>query len=342
MRIAVVGAGVIGITTAVAMKEAFPSAELTVFSEAFSPETTGDGSAGLWTPYIIANTDEQKILRWSQATHKWLEIFWKSEMASDVGVSLLPSYRLTSSSEGLPVPVWGDVVYGCSKLNKKQLERLSKTNEKNYTAGYHYITYTCEPTKMLPFLMKKLRSMNVRIVKTKIKDLKKLKEQGFDVVINCSGIGSRELCFDKSVIPIRGQVTRVKAPWMFETFLEEDDEGNYVIPNMESVVLGGTHQENDFSVSVCPNDLKFILNGCKRLYPSLDNAEVLKKWVGLRPGRDEVRLELEIVRTEAGQDLTIVHNYGHGGCGITLSWGCAMDVVEMLRQHLKTKNSSKL
>lgn len=62
MRVAVVGAGIIGITTAMAVKDYLPSVELTIFSDTFSPATTGDGSAGFWTPYIIANTDEKKIL----------------------------------------------------------------------------------------------------------------------------------------------------------------------------------------------------------------------------------------------------------------------------------------
>lgn len=88
-------------------------------------------------------------------------------------------------------------------------KNATSTISSNYSAGHHYLTYTCEPTKLLPFLMKKLRSMDVRMVKTKIKDLKKLKDQKFDVVINCTGIGSRELCSDKSVIPVRGQVIRV-------------------------------------------------------------------------------------------------------------------------------------
>jgi D-amino-acid oxidase len=62
MRIAVIGAGIIGMTTAVAIKEAFPSTEVTIFADNFTPNTTGDGSAGLWSPYILANTDPDKIL----------------------------------------------------------------------------------------------------------------------------------------------------------------------------------------------------------------------------------------------------------------------------------------
>lgn len=62
MRVAVIGAGVIGLTTAVAVKSAFPNFQVTIFAEKFSPNTTGDGSAGLWSPYILNDTPVENIL----------------------------------------------------------------------------------------------------------------------------------------------------------------------------------------------------------------------------------------------------------------------------------------
>ncbi len=59
--------------------------------------------------------------------------------------------------------------------------------------------------------------------------------------------------------------------------------------------------------------------------PSLEAAEVLGHWVGLRPGREGIRLELE----EIG-GRTVIHNVGHGGSGLTLAWGCAGDVVKLI------------
>ena len=60
----------------------------------------------------------------------------------------------------------------------------------------------------------------------------------------------------------------------------------------------------------------------------------MREWVGLRPGRQTVRLETEL-RRHAGRSLRIVHNYGHGGAGITLHWGCAAEAVRLVQQLLE-------
>lgn len=62
MRVAVVGAGVIGMTSALAVKTAFPRLDAHVFAAEFSPDTTGDGSAGLWGPYLLGETPPDKVL----------------------------------------------------------------------------------------------------------------------------------------------------------------------------------------------------------------------------------------------------------------------------------------
>lgn len=63
--------------------------------------------------------------------------------------------------------------------------------------------------------------------------------------------------------------------------------------SMDTVVLGGTHQENDFNTNVCPDDRKFIIDGCRQIVPPLEHATHLYDWVGLRPGRLSLRLEAE-------------------------------------------------
>ena len=54
--------------------------------------------------------------------------------------------------------------------------------------------------------------------------------------------------------------------------------------------------------------------------------------MGLRPGRPSVRLEAEQWQLKGGGTLPVVHNVGHGGSGLTLAWGCAEDVVALVRQ----------
>ena len=87
------------------------------------------------------------------------------------------------------------------------------------------------------------------IVCQRINDLEELSD--FDVVVNCSGLGANQLVGDETVQPLRGQVMRVWAPWLRICLLDDEDDGNYVLPNMDSVVLGGTHQQGDWDTVKC-------------------------------------------------------------------------------------------
>ena len=69
------------------------------------------------------------------------------------------------------------------------------------------------------------------------------------------------------------------------------------------------------------------MSKCQSLWPELDRSKVVGVSVGLRPSRKEVRLEVENITGRK-----VVHNYGHGGAGVTLSWGCADEVVRLLSQ----------
>jgi D-amino-acid oxidase len=76
-----------------------------------------------------------------------------------------------------------------------------------------------------------------------------------------------------------------------------------------------------WDLDVDPATESAILARGRALVPALEHAAIVSHAVGLRPGRSEVRLET--VRRPGG---IIVHNYGHGGGGVTLSWGCADEV----------------
>ena len=99
----------------------------------------------------------------------------------------------------------------------------------------------------------------------------------------------------------------------------------YVIPRSDDTLLGGQAKPDDWSAVPDPAIAAEIIARCSRLVPEVTNARVLEHLVGLRPGRSSVRVEAE--STPAG---LVVHNYGHGGAGVTLSWGCAEEVVRLV------------
>jgi D-amino-acid oxidase len=113
-----------------------------------------------------------------------------------------------------------------------------------------------------------------------------------------------------------------------ERFLLDDSNAesiSYVLPRVTDCILGSTVEPGREDCASDPQATEAILARCAVLEPRLRRARVLGVAVGLRPGRPEVRLEAEEPRP--GQLL--VHDYGHGGAGVTLSWGCANEVLEL-------------
>jgi D-amino-acid oxidase len=146
---------------------------------------------------------------------------------------------------------------------------------------------------------------------------------GGDVVVNCAGLGARLLGGDTSVVPVSGQVVYVEQFGLDRWWLDSGTpEGpTYVIPRSRDIVVGGTDVEGDWSRTPSPEVAEGILTRGARLVPELAGARVIRHKVGLRPVRPEVRLERE------GR---VVHCYGHGGSGVTLSWGTADEVAELV------------
>lgn len=152
---------------------------------------------------------------------------WKNGLADEAGICLQPMIRISTDPNGYPEPAWKNIVYGLQTLNEKQLKEISNEYNKKFTGGHNFVTFTCEPVRLLPYLMKRFIKAGGIFEKKKIVNFDEL--ENFDLIVNCTGLGSKDLASDEKVIPIRGQVIRVQAPWIFQTILDESDDGHYVI-----------------------------------------------------------------------------------------------------------------
>lgn len=84
---------------------------------------------------------------------------------------------------------------------------------------------------------------------------------------------------DPTCFPVRGQVMRLKAPWVKHVYMF--DELYYVIPNVDTIVIGGTQQRGDYSVTVDAADSNAIRENVGRFLPSLRTAPIAYEWVRL-------------------------------------------------------------
>jgi len=169
-----------------------------------------------------------------------------------------------------------------------------------------------------------------------------------DITINCLGLGSKLVFNDPEVLPIRGVMVTLKPQphIMNQVFAFENPPCDpiYVISREDVCLLGGTTHYNDYNTTTTEEEVKKIIENCVKLVPELESRgsvmdHVTGAWVGLRPGRNVIRLELD---TLYFPEVPIVHCYGHGGSGWTTHWGCAQDVVEIVNNQLSDSKKSKL
>jgi len=180
-------------------------------------------------------------------------------------------------------------------------------------------------------MKRELLKKGVEFVRRTLSSLDELIEQ-FDVVVNCAGLnGGRLAGDDDTVFPIRGVSFEVMAPW-HKHFLYRDFL-TFTIPMSNSVLIGSVKQSNRSDLLITDIDRADILNRYYQLHPAMKGTAIIREWSGLRPERVPLRLEAIKGKRRDGSSVMIIHNYGHGGNGFTLSWGCAQRVVDLIDVH---------
>lgn len=182
-----------------------------------------------------------------------------------------------------------------------------------------------------------MKASGVQIHTRKVTDLWELHSE-YDIVVNCAGIGARQLVGDQQLFPIRGQVLKVHAPWV-KNFIRDGDGLTYIYPGIDSVTLGGTREKESWRLSPDPGTTKDIFDRCCSLEPSLQRARDIRVKVGLRPSRSSVRLQREVL-SQGGAKLLVVHNYGHGSGGFSVHRGTAEEAAHLVGECIAALQGS--
>ena len=309
MRCTVVGAGVSGLSCAVKLLEA--GHEVVVISDRFSPDTVSDIAAAIWYPFLTAPADRAD--GWGIATYAELERLSEREPQSGVRMRDGREYL----RQAVDPPEWSEDIAAFRILDDSEIPE-------GYVFGWQFRAPVIEMQLYMPWLRSRVEALGGSFVQSFVEDLS---EVSGEVVVNCVGLGARELCGDEEVRPVRGQVIFIDQDPGIGHFDQQPETLTYTIPRSDVTVLGGTAQVDDWGMDIRAEDDKLILSKVEALWPELDRSRIIGGAVGLRPSRSEVRLDVEYIG-----ERKVVHNYGHGGAGVTLSWGCAEEVANLVSQ----------
>ncbi|KAJ7753957.1 D-amino-acid oxidase [Mycena maculata] len=366
LEVFVVGAGVVGLTTAIRALEA--GYKVTIFAEIFP----GDPKSIKYTSC------------WAGANHVSFEGYGAvmHELDRDTRAIFLD---LIEEDPLIPVMTRALLTYAqtLDGDEQKQFDHLSRMYPdfrileaselpEGVVHGAFYTTICVDVPRYLSYLMSRFLAAGGQAFRTTIASLSSLLSvtdrpalEPFPLgstnsmpsspvaLINCTGLGALTLgdVLDTNMYPTRGETVLIRAPWVDHsmTYYYKNSDVSYIIPRQSGdVIVGGTFQVDDWHPTSRPETVKSIKERGISVYPELlppgkrenqniNDLDVVEECVGLRTTRKGgLRLEATLLDFE-GKTIPVVHNYGHGGGGYQSSWASANRAIELLHASLGTK-----
>lgn len=337
-RIAIVGGGVVGLTCAIELSREY---SVTVIAEKIGTESDSIKATAVWHVYLVRET--AKVL--SFATRTLERLYQIAEQDRRSGIELVRGVELFRTTP-MHVPSWSHIPRVFRMLDAEEVQKYNTSNLplmivadaarlQQYPVmwGYEIEAPAVSMHQYLAWLEGRILTEGVPVVRRRLDSLDDI-DSDYDAIVNCSGIGARELVQDKGFLPFKGQYFVLRgddqAP---RTYIGDDDHPlgmAYVIPRAGEVLVGGSAEEGreDDLLTLDFDDVKRRAGLYSPWLRGQTSGNLARgAVVGVRPFRREgMRLELDTTRTFR----PTIHNYGHGGSGFSLSWGCAEEVESIL------------
>jgi D-amino-acid oxidase len=308
-HITVLGSGVIGLSSAVRLQQA--GYAVTIVTRELPEQTTSAAAGAIWWGY-----QGGRPRRWSEESLGHFQRLSQQSGSGVLQITLRDVY-----AEAAAEPWFKDRLDQYRQIPADELPA-------GYVTGFEMVLPLIEPPVYLRSLRQQFEQAGGTSVIREVDSLETFATED-RLIVHCTGVGARQVAADTRVYPIRGQTVLVEAPSIEQGFMD-DEAFTYIFPRTDGVLLGGIAQPGNYSLDPDPDITQEIMERCQQIEPTLGYEAIIGHTVGLRPGRDEVRLEME----QLSSGRTVIHNYGHGAVGFTLSWGCAGEVVELAKQTL--------
>jgi D-amino-acid oxidase len=312
-QIVVVGAGVSGLTSAICLAEAgWP---VRVWAAAMGRQTTSAVAGAVWLP-PRPGARATDTLAW---TERSLRVFTELAGDPDSGVQLAPALAVGELTATESMSSAAALIPDLRPADPADIPE-------GFATGFRATVPMIDMPHYLGYLTRRLAAAGCDIEEHPVRSLAEVADTA-PIVVNCAGLAAGALTGDDTIRPLFGQHVVLTNPGLRQVFLEINGGPEWIgyFPHPQRVVCGGVSIAGRWDTTAVPEITERILRRCRRIEPRLGEAEVIEVITGLRPDRPSVRVEAEPLGR-----ARCIHNYGHGGNGVTLSWGCARDVVSLV------------
>ncbi|MEH2276788.1 MAG: FAD-dependent oxidoreductase [Nostoc sp.] len=373
VNILVIGAGVSGLTTAICLREV--GFRVVIVADRFAPDLTSIVAGALWEwpPAVCGSHGAPRSLErsknWCMTTYNKFKKIHAEFGSEETGLYLRDAYfYFKDVLENRPADL--------RKMNElkdkvdgfeRGLQIVKETIDLSFKGGikdaYKHMAPATNTDVYMKWLLQQVKDIGCEIIQEKItvnvveNEQELLRRFNAKAIVNCAGLGSIATTGDTSMYPLRGALVRVKNIGKVVTDAhcishEESSSSEqdivYIVPRGDNlVVLGGLTQQDqwDTDLSLEVPIIRQMYDGCLEFLQELrelplDEKEPVR--TGLRP------LTEENVCVERVLNTHVFYNYGHGGSGVTLSWGCSQEIVQLIQEMLREEanpvalNSSKI
>jgi hypothetical protein len=259
-RAAVLGCGAVGLATARLLQD--HGFQVTVYTKSLPPDTTSNIAGALWGPVTLSDDDRrtpaftEQFARACRFSHRYFQTL----VGDRYGVKWVAMYYVGDSPMGQS---WASTItpelYPTTLLPEGSHPFHARSVSRRYSM-------LIEPNTYLPAVLSDLCLRGGKVVVRNFQNLASILSLPERLIVNCTGLGAKPLFSDHELVPIKGQLTVLLPQPEIDYAILSTMSDLYMFPRRDGIILGGSHEMDEWSPEPSPTEADRIFHGHQQLF----------------------------------------------------------------------------